>query len=110
MKEIMKKKMINQWDNVSLDICYVGLDNLKRDIETLILQYGKDAVFNCSWDDDGVTQRVAFERLETDREYNHRITLKETVAKQKKFRKKTKEENDVKEYERLKKKFEKIVS
>ena len=110
MKEIMKKKMITQKDNIPIDIAYVSLENLKNSIETLIVKYGNDAIYNCWWTEDGTTQQVTFERLETDKEYDARINRTETIKKQNKFRKKTKEENDVKEYERLKKKFEKIVS
>lgn len=73
------------------------IEELKIDIST----YGDDCFFNY----DGETFLLYRKRLETDKEYSKRLKIEAVIEKMELYKKKKKEKRELKEYQRLHKKF-----
>lgn len=83
------------------------LSYVRKEIDSLIEQYGEDAYFEFdNWsDDNGNKFIISFEGIETPAEAKKRIK-RETIEKElKKVNAKKKEERELKEYWRLAKKY-----
>lgn len=86
----------------------ISLAELRELTGELIIQYGIESTIERDyWGCGEYELAIHFTRPETDEEYAKRLQLEERVAKRKKSDKQIKEEKERKEYERLKKKFEK---
>ena len=112
----MKKKILNR-QTFGFSHNYYDLDGKMEDVikklNTYLLEAEAAGYSNIKMDwssgysSDDVSWSVVGDREETDKEYESRIQLEERWAKQRKKDKVSKEERERKEYERLKKKFEK---
>ena len=110
----MSKKKLFRYDSVSLhDIDGGTLGNFKKIIDDLIEKHGENAKVGLEhelYTGEVTDITVESSREETDEEYEARleeeIERKRHYAANRRKAKKAKEENDRKEYIRLKKKFE----
>lgn len=100
----MNKKLINVYVSSFASYDLEGsVKELIGDLNIYIEDYGDD----CFLESDGLDLLFLYrKRLETDKEYVKRIKKEEIALKMEKFKKAQKEKRELKEYERLKKKFE----
>lgn len=88
------------------DIDCGSLAAVKMEIEHLIEMYGEDANLVLDSGYNNLSQYVEYKRIESDSEYNKRLKAEAKTKELEEKRNKTIEENERKQFERLKKKFE----
>ena len=96
----MTKKKIMAIVDSYVDLDFITLESARKDIDGWIEQYGPDAILEYVDNDydDGRHLVIKMGRLETDEEYNMRKNTEKHYAK-------IANERDIKEYQRLRKKF-----
>lgn len=111
----MKKKILTNQSYGNNHSYYYFEDDMNNVIQKLTNLYAeaKSAGFTnirLSWRDgyssDDIEWCIRGDRFETDVEYEKRLKIEKRVAEQRKKDKLSREQNERKEYERLKKKFE----
>lgn len=82
-----------------------SLRDIIKDLEIDIVAYGKDCFFRIECDGEiDLYKKV----LETDKEYSKRLKREAVAEKMEVYKKKKKEERELREYQRLHKKFGEI--
>lgn len=100
----MSKKMVKDSEPSFINDQYLLADVLVE-VERLIRKHGPDACVDFDAGYNSIDERVTFERLETDKEYQKRLKDEARKKENEDKLKLTKEAKERKEYERLKKKF-----
>ena len=117
----MKKEVEAYRTTLDLDIIFDGKTSITQVIDTLLNTYNDRfdytsnimgvEVVNCRFEtnyygyDGGMEVEIIFYRMETDQEYDKRLSLEQKQKDLFKKKRLNKEEKERAEYERLKKKF-----
>lgn len=100
------KKLIKAFETPSESICEnVTLRGVRDTVEKLIATYGEDAEWHLDCGYCNISEQISYTREETDKEYRQRLKDEERARTIKEKVESKREEQELKEYKRLHKKY-----